>query len=425
MGRRILFVSEAVSIAHVARPTVLADAFADSDDEIHFASSGAYDFCHAGRPWQVHRLQSVPAADFLRRLASPWPLYSESELERYLAADRALIESVQPDVVVHDFRLTMPIAGRLAGVPVLSLCNAHWSPFAPHPPRHSPDSPALRFFGAAMVDPVFRAIWPSIDRVHRRATNRLRRRHGQPAVASLASYYCDGDVVLYADVPELVPLHGAPPSHVYLGPVVWSPALPKPPWWQEAVSEPAPKAYVTLGSTGRTDLLPLIVNACRAQGIATLVATAGRQDFDDRTAAVHAEFRSDLHHRRLRPRDAGLGHFAADFLPGSEAAAVADFVICNGGSATAHQALAQGRPVLGICSNLDQVLTMETIAAAGAGLMIRASEVTATRLDALLARMRGDPALAEGARRIGTAFAARNAGTACRAAIDALLPVRR
>jgi UDP:flavonoid glycosyltransferase YjiC (YdhE family) len=80
---------------------------------------------------------------------------------------------------------------------------------------------------------------------------------------------------------------------------------------------------------------------------------------------------------------------------------------------------------LGICSNLDQVLTMETIAAAGAGLMIRASEVTATRLDALLARMRGDPALAEGARRIGTAFAARNAGTACRAAIDALLPVRR
>ena len=54
-------------------------------------------------------------------------------------------------------------------------------------------------------------------------------------------------------------------------------------------------------------------------------------------------------------------------------------VICNGGSATVYQALAESRaPVLGIPSNMDQHLTMQCVEGAEAGLSLRTEEVPRT-----------------------------------------------
>ena len=44
----------------------------------------------------------------------------------------------------------------------------------------------------------------------------------------------------------------------------------------------------------------------------------------------------------------------------------------NGGSTTGYQALAEGRPVLGIPFNLDQYLASQAIERTGAGLVVRA-----------------------------------------------------
>jgi UDP:flavonoid glycosyltransferase YjiC (YdhE family) len=162
---------------------------------------------------------------------------------------------------------------------------------------------------------------------------------------------------MYSDVAELVPTVNLPDSHHYIGPVTWSPSIDLPPWWSEALGQTRPRAYVTMGSTGTVNLLPAIIDACLAEGLTCLIATAGRGDFISNSPYV----------------------FAVEFLPGNLAAANADLVICNGGSPTSYQALQAGVPVFGVCSNLDQVMCMNSIQEAGAGQFIRAGEFTLAR----------------------------------------------
>jgi len=362
MRRKLLFVAEGVSLAHVARPTVLASAVDPHAYDVAFASNGKFPVCPPRPEWEFHPIESVDPATFLDRLAYGKPVYTEAELTAYIDADVALLQRTKPDCVIGDFRLSLTIAARLLRVPLMSLCNAHWSPYATPTRMFAPDIPIARLLSFGIFDRIFRLAWPVASKSHCAAINRIRKKHGMPPYSSLLEYYCDGDMSLYADIPSLVPTSGAPATHQYLGPIVWSPAMDKPAWWDESLRTAEPRVYITLGSTGSVDLLPAIVDACLAEGFACVVATAGRRAFNPNHPKV----------------------WAASYLPGVEAAQATSLVICNGGSATAFQALAVGTPVLGICSNLDQVLTMTRIRDAGAGTFLRAGETTPGKLRAAL-----------------------------------------
>jgi UDP:flavonoid glycosyltransferase YjiC (YdhE family) len=62
-------------------------------------------------------------------------------------------------------------------------------------------------------------------------------------------------------------------------------------------------------------------------------------------------------------------------------------VICNGGSPTSQQALAEGVPVIGIASNLAQFLNMQAVEAADAGVLTRGDRVTDAGLRAAVERV--------------------------------------
>ena len=64
-----------------------------------------------------------------------------------------------------------------------------------------------------------------------------------------------------------------------------------------------------------------------------------------------------------------------NFLPLDVACTAADLVICNGGSPTMYQALASGTPVIGIPSNLDQFLCMQSLEHLTSIKMIRADRM--------------------------------------------------
>jgi UDP:flavonoid glycosyltransferase YjiC (YdhE family) len=129
-----------------------------------------------------------------------------------------------------------------------------------------------------------------------------------------------------------------PTSHQYIGPVLWSPTVEPPAWWDSLPTD-RPIVYVTLGSSGRSDLLEVVLQALAGLPVTVIAATAGRID----------------------PKTVPPNAFVADYLPGEEAASRAAVVICNGGSPTTQQALAAGKPVIGIASNLDQHLNMAAI----------------------------------------------------------------
>ena len=161
--------------------------------------------------------------------------------------------------------------------------------------------------------------------------NRVRREFGLPAIGSLPEMLTWGDFTLYADAAELVPLKNNPDTHIFLGPILWSPDMATPSWWN-GFDGSRPLIYVNMGSSGKVTLLPAILKGLRDLPVTILAATAGRYDTTVKDEHVHA----------------------GEFVPGDIAARRSAMVICNGGAGTAYQALSEGAPVLGIPTNFDQ-----------------------------------------------------------------------
>lgn len=380
--RRILFVAEAVTLAHVARPLVLASALDTAGYDVTLACDEAWSWLLPDCRFRVRRVSSISSAVFLRALARGSPVYDAQTLRSYVAADLALIEAVRPDLIVGDFRLSLSVSARLAGIRYVALSNAYWSPYA-RCHYVVPSLPITRILPIGMAGAVFALVRPIAFALHAQPLNQVRKEFGLHSLGSdLRRTYTDGDFVLYADVPGMFPLSGQPDSHQHLGPIIWSPPIPRPEWWA-LLPDDRPIVYVTLGSSGKAQILPGILDALAGLPVHVLVATAGAEVGDAPPANAHL----------------------ADYLPGAEAARRASLVVCNGGSPTCHQALAAGVPVVGIAGNLDQFLNMTAIVDMGAGTMVRADRFDSRTFRRIVQTVLGDPSYAACAARAATSFA--------------------
>jgi UDP:flavonoid glycosyltransferase YjiC (YdhE family) len=392
---KVLLFAEAVTLAHLARPVALASRLDPRRYEVLLAAADRYSSLRRGLPFPVRPIRSIPGEEFLNNLARGRPVYSEATLRSYIKDDLAVIREFGPDVVVGDFRLSLSVSARLAGVPYLAIANAYWSPYARQ--RYTvPSLPMVRWLGVPAAQAVFRAARPLAFALHTRPLNRVRRGHGLRSLGlDLRRIYTDADQVLYADVPELVPAPGLPPNHHFLGPVLWSAPAALPPWWDRLDAD-RPVVYVTLGSSGSDALLPAVLEALAGLPVVVIAATLGRP---------------------LPPFPANV--LTADFLPGEAAAARSRLVVCNGGSPTAHQALAAGTPVLGLAGNLDQFLSMSAVARAGAGLRLRADTADLGAVRDAASRILSESSFQESAASLAKTFAAYDAPARFQAVLDA------
>ncbi len=381
--RRVLFVSEAVTLAQVVRLATLARALDPARYEVHFAAARFDEMIFAGTTFTRHRIHSLAPDTVAARVASGRRLYGRRLLSRYVEEERALLRALRPGLVVGDLRLSLSVSAPLEGIPHAALINAYWSPQAVRREFPLPDHPIVSLLGVRLAAQYFPKARPAVFRHFARPVNALRARHGLPSLGSLADVLTHGDHVLFPDVPALVPTRDLPAHQRYLGPVLWSPPVPLPPWWG-ALDPQRPTIYVTLGSSGRVERLPLVVEVAAQLGYQVLVATAGRSSLELRV-----------------PRHVHV----ADYLPGHLAARRAAVVVSNGGSTTGYQALAEGRPVLGIAANLDQHLAMAAIEDAGAGLLLRAGTLARKPLAQALERLVGEPSYARAAVRLSEEFA--------------------
>jgi UDP:flavonoid glycosyltransferase YjiC (YdhE family) len=122
-----------------------------------------------------------------------------------------------------------------------------------------------------------------------------------------------------------------------------------------------------------------------------------------------------------RPPSAALPNHvtAVPFADGKAACERASLVVHNGGASTGYQALAAGKPVLGIPSNLDQYLASERIDAQGAGLSLRSGALDEDQVEAAARVLLDDASFAAGARHLRAAFAACDASESFRRFVDA------
>jgi len=86
---KILFVAEAVTLAHVARPAVLANGLDHDVYEVTFATDPRYNELFPELSDYRRDIWSIPSEDFLNALAKGSPLYSKRILERYYPMPRS------------------------------------------------------------------------------------------------------------------------------------------------------------------------------------------------------------------------------------------------------------------------------------------------------------------------------------------------
>jgi UDP:flavonoid glycosyltransferase YjiC (YdhE family) len=379
---RILFVAEAVTLAHVARPLALAQALDPNCFEVHVACDPRYQALLLPLMGSWHPLHSIPSPQFLQALAKGQPVYDAATLRAYVGDDLQLLQETRPDLVVGDFRLSLAVSAPVAGVPYWTISNAYWSPYA-RQRWPVPDLPLTRLLGVTLAGVLFRLLRPVGFALHTLPLNRVRKEYGLPSLGwGLRTIYTWADQTLYSDVPELVPTFDLPSHHHYLGPILWSPAVPRPDWWDQ-VPQDKPVVYATGGSSGGVKLLPLVLEALAGLPVSVLAATAGQA---------------------LPTRLPG-NTFVAEYLPGHEAAARARIVICNGGSPTTQQALAAGKPVLGIASNLDQYLNMQAVERTRAGCLLRAGTVSTEQIRSRVLHLLDQSGPSEAAARLAQTFA--------------------
>ncbi|MEW5967958.1 MAG: nucleotide disphospho-sugar-binding domain-containing protein [Pseudomonadota bacterium] len=396
---RVLFFAESVTLAHLARPLVLAQALRGSF-EVALACAPAYREFASDAGVDLLPLDSITPAEFRRAVERGARFYDLPVLRRYTASDLDVIERFRPDVMVGDFRPSLAVSARRAGVPFVALLNAHWSPGYRHADYPMPVLPITRLIGPRLFSPVFAFARKAAIAHFAQPFDALRREHGLPTLGGdLRRHYADADAVAYPDIPELYPVAPLPARHAYLGPVLWDPPTPLPEWWNTLDDTPV-LGYASLGSSGEHGLLPRILDVLGELNGVSLVATAGAD------AGIAPSPRLRL----------------APYLPGSAATARARFVLCNGGSMTVQQALRAGVPVIGLCGNMDQMLNMAPVAAAGAGILLRADAAPTAAIHDAVRRVLDDPAYRAAAQALAPRFAGHDAARRLGGLLADLLP---
>ncbi|MDS4013651.1 MAG: glycosyltransferase [Candidatus Accumulibacter sp.] len=367
----VLFIADAVTLAHAARPCALARKLDRTRFSAVLACDQRYRKLLSGLDFPVIPLASIASERFLAAAASGRPLYDAATLRAYVRDDLDLLNSVRPNVVVGDHRLSLSVSARIARVPYLNIINAYWSPYAVGHALPVPDLPVSRWLGARLAEPLFGIAWPLASAWHCRPLNRVRAEHGLPSLGhDWFRAYTDADHTLYADASELVPTLDRPANHTYLGPIQWSPDVALPQAWDSLPTD-RPLIYATMGSSGDARLLQMVFDALADLPITLIVTTAGKAlNFPP-------------------PENACI----IDYAPGHLLAERADLMICNGGSLSVYQSLIAGKPLIGIASHMDQHLSMVYVERAGVGRRLRSDALSVKALRQTVEQLLIDPEL--------------------------------
>jgi UDP:flavonoid glycosyltransferase YjiC (YdhE family) len=375
---RILFLAEAVTLAHVARPVALAKTLDPSEWDVLLATDPRYARAIGALPFPIEPVWTIPPERFRKALERGSPIYDAASLDRYVGEELRLINSFGADVVVGDFRVSLAISARKANVPYVNLTNAYWSPYAKIR-QVVPEITLARILPLGLAQPVFDLFRGAAYAVHALPVNKIRRKYGlEPLPLDFRWAIVESDAALYTDIPEVIPTQPLPPTHRFVGPIPWSPPVPLPDWWPavEAAAATQPVVYVNLGSSGVAGGLGRMLMALQTLPVTVVAATAGRKETLPTTRNSHV----------------------AEYLPGDACVRLASVVICNGGSPATYQALAAGKPVIGLAANTDQFLNMAAVHDAGLGILLRAYRTTEDAMREAASRAIGDNGLSRRAK---------------------------
>ena len=385
----VLLFGEGTSLSHVVRPAVLARALQTAGFEAHLACDERYHHLLSGMGLNLIHTPSLPTEQALDNVYNGRPLIDADTLDGYVREDLRIISEIRPDVVVGDLRQSLAVSARLKSLPLIAIANAQWSPYS-NLEFELAENPLIDVIGDGPAQLLFKMFFPVGSFIHTLPINVIRSKYGLPWISlNFKDLFVYGDYVAYPDIPEIVPSRGLPANHIYLGPILWSPKVKEPDWWT-AVPTGNPIVYVNLGSSGQKRLLESVLEALANLPVSVIAGTAGRVNL----------------------ASAPSNAYLADYLPGSEAASRAALTICNGGTMSGQQSLAAGTPMLGLVSNMDQLIFSKAVSKIGAGDMLRERDAGKNAIKSKVEQMLSRNSYRQAAERIADACQQYNAEAA-------------
>ena len=400
MKKKILFIAEAVAWSQVVRLAVLARGLDPRRYEVHFASAQFDERLFHGTSftrWPMTTVLSPEKIEAVVGSGAVKRIYDKPVFEKYVADELRLYEAIRPDLVVSDFRWSTRISGPVFGVPCASLVNAYWSRRGTRERFPMPDHWFVRLLGVPVAENIYPIVLPMLFRYHAAPVNKLRRKHGLPEVGDLLDVMTWGDRVLFPDDPLLTPLTHQASHETFLGPILWSPQIPLPEYWDE-LGRDRPMVYATLGSSGTVNAVQPVLEALGGMDVDVVFSTAGR----------------------VTPKNIPRNVHVVDMIPGDLAARKAAVVVCNGGASTGYQALAEGTPIVGITCNIDQLLSAAAMRDVGVGEFLR-STVTPAKIRAAVERVMREEHFTQAAQRVAASFAGFDPHARFQALIDEVM----
>lgn len=313
------------TLAHVAACTAVASSLRERGHEAIFAYGGTRPELLERAGFEWHPVVEAPGA-------MTWEWFGTAEeLEGMLSSQLRLVERFEPAVCVTSSGLGR-LAAEVKGLPELALM--HGLPGSPY------GRPAIR---AWMLRDTARH--PSRLLGHLRARRHrarrvpvaaaiaeLRRRRGLPPIDSSTAMLGYADRVACTTAPFVDPARELPARWHYVGPLdygVSGTATARP----SAVE--APRAYVSQGSTGSSELLRRATIELTAEGCEVVVSTGGLCDPDEL-------------------RELGPGVSASAIGDTRSELEAADVAVIAGGHMTAMQALLSGTPTVVVPHTFQQ-----------------------------------------------------------------------
>jgi UDP:flavonoid glycosyltransferase YjiC (YdhE family) len=361
--KKILFFSHAVTTTHFARPLKWIKELDPSEYEIYLASHPKFRKLCPSTGVTFIDIDCIDDQQFAEKMRRAAPVYDARTFEKHVEDDLHVMDLVQPDLVIGDFRHSLSVSCRLRKLKYVNLTNAYWNPnVALKQPL--PEIPLVRKLGDRVPARFLDFLVPFVLRAKFFKMAFLLRKSFRRAKVHFRDYrqvMMDGDMTLFCDPPGLVPLKRQKYYERFVGPMDWSNAANLPEQWVD-LDPKKKRIFVSLESAGSAAQLPLIVGALSKLGIHidvdVIIASSGKE---------------------LGFRSFPNIHFA-ESLGVEDACQSADLLICNGESSTCYSALIHGVPTIGIVSNNDQLLNMAHIENRGAGRMLRSWNLTEKKL---------------------------------------------
>jgi len=293
-------------------------------------------------------------------------------------SDLECIKRHNPDAVLGDMHWSAGTAAEMAGLPYISVANAHWTNYFSAPIRALKDHLSTRLLGKRLADRFFPYLRDWVGGYWVLPYRRFHKKHKlSPEKFKNILSLCEGDLTLLADIPEYGPTENTPPNFHYVGPILWEPTMAMPSWY-DRLNPDKPVLYFTMGSTGHTRFFNDAIKLFKDTDYQVVMTTGGLFAQLDRFPT---------------------NFFIEDFAPGRPIMEKSKVVINHGGNGTVYQALVSGTPIIGIPYHVDQEINLQRVEALGFGRMISEKQCNEQTLLHTVETLVHDPSFAENARK--------------------------